>query len=407
MPKFKKSILPVGSYVVTTPGGTRQVRSFDKSYLETVASNANKMIAAGLHIPAPFKHLKEAVPVTDEHTTDSFQNAGYWDSFEMAVEDGKDVLVGIIDAPGDSANMDTPAGKLQNTIKEVSACIRDNWQDGLGRNWGPCILHAAPVLHPVVPGQDGFSLMDSTVALSLSGLVDEVEQESEVSIGELSQLLKDAVGVFLPTNTSPKQLTSVLKVALQQYKLCRDEDQSDSEIVETQSLFMSLPEGTKMALTKSAAEEMVKLGAINPKTNKAFTLEDFDVVPDKTDSLKEYALALTRQATDDKKLTLRSRIQNLVTNGQTSKEFADANLYPAIETYQLSLGENAQFQKTNIELLVESLESIPAKTPSRSADLSNNGVPSGHHILDIPPEQNADLPEAEAKELLSSMLSMM
>lgn len=409
MPKFRKSILPAGTYLVTTPMGTREAKLFDKGYLKTVVENTNKMIESGLRIPAPFKHLKEAVPVSSDIETSSFDNAGYWDSFELAEENGNSVLVGIIDAPGESDNMSTPAGKLQNTIKEVSACIKDKWQDGLGRNWGPCILHGAPVIHPVVPGQDGFSLMHNTYALSASGLIDSVEQEDSVSIGELSTLLKDVVNVFLPTNIEPSKLASMLKVALLQYKLCQDDEEADSEVVETQSLFMSLQEGQKMPISKAAAEELVKLGGINPKTQKPFTLEDFEI-SDK-DPTREYALALTRQVVDDRKSILRSRIDNLVATGRTTKEHAEKALYPEIDKYELSIGENAQFQKNVIEYVVDSLEAMPSNkvAPSTNSTYNmSNGVPNGMdvHNDNNPDPSNIQLSEEESKAMLQAMLSM-
>src|SRR5690606_30074180 len=121
---------------------------------------------SGLRIPAPFQHLKEAIP-TETVEADAYNNGGYWEKFELSVVDGKNVLVGVIDTPGDVNDPNTPAGKFTSTAKEVSVCVKDQWTDGVGREWGPCILHCAGVLHPVVPGQEGFSILDDSIALSI------------------------------------------------------------------------------------------------------------------------------------------------------------------------------------------------------------------------------------------------
>lgn len=409
MPRMNKEILPVGTYLVTTPEGKRTLKEFSKDYLTKVVENTNKMISAGLKIPAPFKHLKEAIPVTEEVSTDAYNNAGYWDSFELKEVKGQVTLLGVVDAHGDTEDTNTNAGKLKHTVKEVSACIRDKWVDGLGREWGPCLLHVASVLHPVVPGQDGYSLMENTYALSVSGLLD--THEDSVSISEISSLLKEVAGIYLPENTEPDRLSSVLKVALLQYKLCNDDEEEDTEVVETQSLFLSLPEGKKMPLSKQQAEELVKLGAVNPKTTKPFVIDDFDVQEEQPDPIKQYALALRSQATEEKKGVLKNRVTNLVTSGRINKEYAETNLSPQIETYELSLGNDMKFVKTPVEAVIEALEQIPVTV--KTAPLTgqyNMSVPSGHNVID--PDlgnndpANAQLTPEQLKDMQNNVLKM-
>src|SRR5690606_24040473 len=98
----------------------------------------------------------------------------------------------------------------------VSVCIKDSWVDGVGREWGPCILHCAPVLHPIVPGQDGFSLLDDAVALSISGLAEETTVEN---LAALSKEFEDSIGIYVPPDTILADLPKVLMIALRQHKL--------------------------------------------------------------------------------------------------------------------------------------------------------------------------------------------
>jgi hypothetical protein len=401
MPKLRKEILPEGEYLVSRPDGTRKLAKFDKDYLTTVSKTTNEMIAAGLKIPAPFKHLRDALPTIDDVTTDSYDNSGYWDSFEVVEEKGKMTLYGVIDAPGDVTNLSTPAGKLTNTIKEVSACIKDSWQDGLGRNWGPCILHCAPVLHPVVPGQSGFSLLEDSIALSLS---DAIVPTNYVNLGELSKELSDTAGLYIPPDTMLEDLPKVMLTVLRQKKLDSEATESDAEVVETTSVFMSLPEGTKMPITRQAAEEIVGLGAINPKTQKAFTLEDFDVKPDAN---QVYMSAVTKELIETKKDGLRARVKNLVDTGRTTKEYADTKIYPMVEAYELSLGANAAFQKNNVDHVIESLESIPvaAKPVTKTQSLPHDATVnlSAHETEGDDVALSAD----DAKAMQSMLLSLM
>lgn len=418
MPKFSKTILPAGEYVVTRADGKRIVKEFTPEYLKMVADNSNKMIASGLNIPAPFKHLKNAVPsfdkITETVNTDSYDNAGYWEKLEIQQIDGIPTLVGVIDSPGADDNLDTPAGKLAHRIKEVSACIKDEWEDGKGNKWGPSMLHGAPVHHPVVPGQKGFSILDDSYALSISGMLDQMETGS---LSELAAALKESVGVYLPTDISREDLIKVLLVSLKQHKLTAEMNIDDREIVNTSPVFMSLPEGTKMKFTKDQAEEMVSLGAINPKTQKPFELTDFEITdskaePDKSlmlslEKMGNYSKAVTNQLNEERKASLSSRINNLVKTGRVGKEYAEQKLMPQVNSYELSLGEGGKFVETTIESLVASLESLPATGNSPEVNLSN-GLPNGYSVHEGDQgAPDAPLKAEDAEAIKKDMLSRM
>ena len=409
MPKFKKSILPVGKYLVTRPNGSRTLKEFTKDYLTKVADNANDMIAAGLRIPAPFRHAKEAVPVEEIPETDSFDNAGYWEKVSLEDIDGVPTLCGIVDSPGSEEDFNSPAGKLAHRIKEVSACIVDNWTDGKNRNWGPSMLHGAAVVNPVVPDQEGFALLsfpDQSLILSASSAL--VDQSPEMdNIADLAKAFEN-IGIYLPSGTSSQDLVKVLLVSLKQHKLSIDQTSDDQEIVDTQSIFMSLPEGTLMPLSRKQAEELVSLGAINPKTKEAFKVEDFDV-DDSPSPENQYALALTSQLTEEKKHGLFKRVNTLIETGRTTKEYADTKLIPEVEKYTLSLGDNAVFQPNAIDMLVDSLEALPGKEAAEPSvpSLMSNGIPTSHSMHEgdpAPVELSAEQAESMKNEFLKQLV---
>ena len=404
MPVFEKEILPAGKYLVSRKDGTRVTQEFTVSDLREISDNTNKMIESGLRIPAPFGHKEEALPSADLASDDSYQNAGYWTS--LSFKNGS--LWGKIDAPGDPENMETPAGKLKNTIKEVSACIANSWKDGLGRAWGKCMLHGAPVIHPVVPGQTEFSLAADTVALSMSGML-----STDISnISELSEALKDSVNIHLPPATSAENLVHVLLVALRQNKLCKEGIEGDQEIVEPTSVFMSISQEHKMPVTKEQADYIVNLGLIDPNTKNPVTLADLDVEDPQPSprekNLEAYSLAITKAHTNDKKSNLRGKVAQLVKSGKTTQKFAEENIYPQVDAIQLSIGEGGEFAKAPIELFIENLEVMPSGTSSNpQPSLLSTGLPSGMNIHEGMPEEEGELSKEDGDALVAEMLSMM
>jgi hypothetical protein len=397
MPKLKKSILPVGEYLVSTSNGGRTPKKFEEKLLREISQNANKMIEAGLRIPAPFKHLKEALP-TEVVDTNSFDNGGYWESFEIEIIKNVPTLVGVIDAPGDVNDMRTPAGKLQNTIKEVSACVKESWTDGKGRSWGPCILHVAPVLHPIVPGQEGFSLVENAIALSVS---DTMSEGNYANLAELSKQLMDDANIYIPPDTMVSDLPKVLSTVLRQKKLSESEKENDdTEVVHAQSIFMSHEE--PMKVSKQVADVFLASGAINPKTQKPYVKEDFTI---EKDPMETYALAITGQFTQQRKTSLRERTQILIKEGKLSEDYAKANIYPQIDTYELSLGDNATFKASAIDLLIESLEKLPAIV--KPSNTPSNKLPADAQVLNLSADEGGDLTAEQAETMKKSLLSLM
>lgn len=404
MPKFKKKILPEGQYLVIGKDQERKLVSFDKEKLNTISKNTQSMIDSGLKIPAPFQHLKEAVPVTEVPINSSYDNAGYWDKVWTEEQDGITFLWAEVDAPGEETDFNSPAGKIQNTIKEVSACISDEWIDGVGRKWGPCMTHGALVVHPVVPGQDNFSVIDNSVALSISGIVSEVNPGD---MSELSKALADSVKVFLSPDTLLTDLPKALMVALRQYKLCIDSTDEDSEVVQTQPIFMSLTDVKEMPLTKKEAENLLALGAINPKTNKAFVFEDFEIKEDPRDKLN---LSLVSNIAETQKESLRRRAEQLVKDGRMQKEYAEAKVYPQIDKIDLSLVSFDNDNKLNpmpVETVIESLEALPVPS-GKEGDDSKLNFALGDEIVTPPHSKEKDqLSGDQQNALIQELLAQM
>jgi len=236
-------------------------------------------------------------------------------------------------------------------------------------------------------------------------------QPTADSISDLSHELERSVGIFLPPETMQDDLIRVLLVSLRQHRMSIDEDDNDEEIIDAQSIFMSLPEGKKMPLTKTQADELVKLGAVNPKTSQPFVLEDFEVQAPEDDPVRQYALALTKELTSERQSNLRTRVNGLIATGRTSKEYADAKLFPCIDKYELSLGSGAAFEQNNVDLLVESLESLPAskKVADPSASFLANTLPAGANIADGDPGdgEGSKMTAEDAEKMKTEFLSML
>lgn len=398
MPKFKKQILPEGRYLVNGNTG-RKIAEFTADKLNTISETTNKMIEAGLRIPTPFKHLKKAVPknqqeLTDIPDDDSYDNGGYWEKFWTEKdENGKVSLYGEVDAPGSIEDFNSPAGKLQNTVKEISACIKDEWTDGVGRKWGPCILHGAAVVHPVVPNQKGFELVEDAVALSMSGIVEPI---STVDIATLSAELAESSNIYLPPETLLEDLPNVLMVSLRQKKmLSKEEEDSDEEIVNTDPIYMSLG-NIEMPITKKEAEHLLELGAINPKTNKPFTLEEFTLKADPRDALN---LALTKNVLTQKKSNLKNRVETCIKEKKVTKDFAEKSLFPKIDSYDLSLAEGGVIKDQEIDGVISFIES---SSPSSSAPSKEN-----EDVIHEDDDVNLSLSEEDANKMVKEMLSYM
>ena len=114
--RFKKPIVTTGVYSI--PGDIPQKVEVTSDRLDHWASQFGKMKKAGISVPAPWNHSKEAFPMSsgnDGTLPRSDINAGWWD--KVWVEDN--TLWGEVNVP---SNED--AVKIGTNVKESSIYVR-------------------------------------------------------------------------------------------------------------------------------------------------------------------------------------------------------------------------------------------------------------------------------------------
>lgn len=154
MPKFTKKIMPPGTYRVN---GQEVFVSPER--LQKWADNHNRMVSAGLRIPAPWRHDSQSVPFrakADDTDIDASNNAGWWE--KVWIENG--TLYGTVDIPRDE-----DASRVGTTVTEVSPLITSNFSDN-ETTYDEAMTHIALVTHPVVKGQENFKPIAASVAFS-------------------------------------------------------------------------------------------------------------------------------------------------------------------------------------------------------------------------------------------------
>lgn len=382
-----KKIIPQNTYRVQTNHG-RMSKKFDEEYLNKVAAVSNQMLAAGLKIPAPFDHHKEARPRTQQQEDEflkisvnkpgsAYHNAGYWKKFWVAPnEKGKPTLWGQLDAAGDISDANSPAYKVTNTNEEVSVSITDSFEDGLGRTWTDGLLHVAIVHHAVVPDQSPFE--DKTTVVNMS-MVDDTDDKSPEAGGSLVEEIKAAlkrVKINLPGSTTAATFMRDLLVATLQLP------ESSADDLQPVPIYMSIGDND-MKLTQAQAEALVTTKSVNPATTKPWTMEDFGftTTPAGTPNTTELSTLKAQVAEKDQELqgmkgilsafkakfvadtqaAIQARISALVRSGIIPKEYAEANLIPKVE-FQMSIvgGAIADHPLTST---LSILEAMPPKHP--------------------------------------------
>jgi hypothetical protein len=374
-----------------------------------MAKTSNDMINSGLKIPAPINHSKDAVPkLSTVDTPDPYQNAGYWKKFWVSDEEGVPTLYGIVDAPGDPEDLNTPAGKIGKTMQECSVSVRPEFTDGKNRVWkNDPILHVAICTHPVDYGTSNFELADKgDISLSLSTLVN---SPGEDSLQTLRTKLAEVANIFLPEACSMKDLVPYLLTSLNQLSLTKKaSEKDDGNVIEPSPVFLSTNEVSEMALTQAQAQSIVDSGATNPVTGKPYGLADlgFGKQPEapKTDpnidQLLSFSKAVSAKLVKDQQNGLTRRINALVDSGRTTREYADKALLPQVATVQLSF-VNGEIAQPPVECVVEALEALPAPK-KQGTQLS---LPTGTTVHNPDDDTNNELSDEEANKLADQLLS--
>lgn len=209
MPLFRKIITKPDVYSVKTAKG-RRIKAVTSKLLSDVADTGNKMIAAGLNIPAPYAHMdgNKTVPSptqgTEKPTWSANFNAGFWKKFELTPA-GE--LAGYIEVENED-----DVKKIGTSIKETSVWLEPEWEDGLGRKWKNALRHVALVTNPIEPDQENFQLVDSSpeYALAMSFCMSDAvggdstppKKKDGDGDGKTGESTQRGEGASTPSNTS-------------------------------------------------------------------------------------------------------------------------------------------------------------------------------------------------------------
>jgi len=390
MPLLRKHVLSPGKFRVSTTTGPVW-KEFSLDDLKTYANNTNTMLSSGLKVPAPFGHSKKALPNKDEPKDSPFNNAGYWELFQVEpTEKGELGLFGYASIPGTDTEPESPYYKAKNTAKEVSVSIKDSFEDGHGQKWNDIFAHVALVNNPVFHGQEEFQdFPENSLTVNMSMAYSDSEPV-ENELPALRKALLDAFNISLPECKDVKQFVRDLLVAALQKKPA----QGSAQTFEISPVYMSL-EGNDMKLSIDQAKVLVASKVINPATKLAFTLADFGYSETTGDAqlsllqeeLQKKDAIITKQQTllnilksasaETIKKNIAQRIQQLVSKGVVTKTHADAQLIPKLD-FQMSLDESGTVANHPLEFTLSTLESmIPVKTSQNT-----QGVPAVNPLLD-------------------------
>jgi len=160
-----------------------------------------------------------------------------------------------------------------------------------------------------------------------------------------------------------------LSIAVGQYQLLNSEDASGvkPDSFKVEPLLMSHLDPTQV-------DALINGKVVNPKTNKPYAKEDFSSSSspeaDKAGSQNLLIMsAMQNQMQLDRRKGYRGRIDNLVATGRTTKAFADAQLYPQADSYNIEFKDN-QIVTPVVETLLMSLESMPAPSQPETSGLT-------------------------------------
>lgn len=413
MPRFAKEILSQGTYEVSTQQGRRKV-DITVEDLEKYAETGTKMLKSGIKISAPWKHITNGQFVSPieqvVENPDPSINAGFWDTFYVSLNDkGTKSLYGFIDAPGSLDQPDTPAYKVSRTVKDTSIGVLPNFKDGRGFDWGShAIAHIALPLDPVEPGQSNFVPLPEgkeylTIAMSRM-----VSSMSGTNLSEVLTLLKER-GIELPADTTVETILDRLKVALMQKP-------AGSNPISTKP-----PSGKAevypimLSLTQDQKDAILKAGVVDPATGKPFAPETFqDQTSDAEEKAKKSITMMSNILRNSISEKFKTRIAALVASNRINQKYADEQLAPLLNSYQMSIEGDKLSENTPLDMTLRALEAIPLPA-NAGQQQSNSGTPqnlfmsSNQLPRDAKQEPNTDangtvMTDAEAAEIVKSIM---
>ncbi len=412
MALFRKIITRPNVYSVKTPQG-RRIKAVSKQLLSDVADTGNKMIEAGLNIPAPYAHKDgdNIVPSPlgkDEKPTWSANfNAGFWKKFELTPA-GE--LAGYIEVENED-----DAKKIGKSIKETSVWLEPEFTDGLGRKWKNALRHVALVTNAVEPDQENFQLVDTSpeyslaMAFCMSDAVDipkkkdgdgdgktgegspppsdtskedpksddsnnndpDTDNIGSGNVPEIVSLLRDKLGYELPTDTTPENFLDRLRTLLTSIKKEEEEDE-------------------ELAVDKQPKEDDKSQAKPSPVTMAQDQNTDNVVLLEK---LQTRASKLVQQMLDTVKADLTARVNAVIAAGKIGKKTAEEMFLQPIAALTMSLedlDDEGKVPSLEIERVLVMAESMSGLLDDADTSKPENGF--------VPSDPNMNLPTMSKEE---------
>ncbi len=370
-----------------------------------MVSTYQAMKAAGLHVPAPWKH-DPIGPIKSGEYIDSKNNAGFWLDLNIS-KDGD--LEGKLEVP-----LPEDAQKVGTTVKEASPLIREKYTDGTGKIWEDCLSHIALVTHPVQPGQDNFAPADYVpvkegeyaIALSnfVSALADGDQTPSSSSAPKAPEspappvtspaggsfTIQDAIaflrktGVSLPDNTTEGNLVERICIACQAIEGTNEEEELDDANGATEQprpIAMSTvvgvagaggmagtggsPPPVEPAIMLSTNGTIASATPLPPGTTPNQPTSPTQSTPSSPEKPGDVAMSnlqaqndkLLAIATSSAKQSIAARIKNLIDKGRLTQTEAKELFEPHLAGFQLSLHpETGEPIPGQLEVMLSTLE---------------------------------------------------
>jgi hypothetical protein len=324
--RFKKPIVSTGVY--TIPGDIPRKVKIDQTRLDHWKAQFDKMKDAGVSVPAPWNHSKEALPMSvgnDGTLPRSDINAGWWD--KLWVEDG--TLWGELDVP-----QSEDAVKIGTNVKETSIYVRPDFEDGSGNKWQDSLMHIALVTHPIENGQGNFTPVgdESGLAISMSHLTEPLEMASPEKAEE--QVSANPVGVNEDRENSSNGVPALLE-ALRAVMIDLPEDTNDTNFMER--LLVALRQ-------KKASEHPEDKSVSKPP-----------------EGAKEQNFLMGHIGNQHKEQLI-TRRDSLIQQGKITEEYAAQHLNPSIEGFQMSFGDDGSVAECSAAKIMDALEAATSLT---------------------------------------------
>lgn len=446
--KFKKQILRPGVYFVNDGNNGRRLEYITAERLKHWADQHKKMVSAGLHVPAPAIHKKEAEPTNSLKT--SKDNYGWWEQIEFT----GNALEGVVDIP-----VKSDQERIGKTVKEVSIYAKPKFIDGLGNEWKDVLTHIAIITNPIEPNQKNFEKVeDGSLSVAMSDIVqmsnsqlqtldskmkakkkkakmapdnemedegqeedmaddmanespdgmDEQDEEGEIEEGQedmeplldsstdVYTLLQEIAGIAIPKGTPDAKLKEAITNALLQKQLSERKNRSGGTI-KTPPANSNVNEVPVVMSNNNNGSA----GGNQATSNQTETVSIETVMSHPSfKAMESQNKGILGVLTNSKKQELRSRLNNLRQRNIISSEEDLNNYNQQIDSIVMSFGNDGNPLVTQIETAITALEGVKIPMPANQpivamaqSDASGNfviqpqQVPTGGPVTDARAEE--------------------